>query len=273
MHVIEARGARIPALGLGTWQMRGETCREAVRQALALGYRHLDTARMYDNEADVGAGLEAADVPREKVFLTTKVWMDQLAPRALKAAAAESLERLRTDYVDLLLIHWPNPEAPLADSLGAMAELREAGRVRHIGVSNFNVALMRQAMEDHGADIVCNQVEYHPFLSQRAVIDYARARGAAVTAYCPLARGEVAGDPTLKEIAAKHGKTPAQVALRWLVQQDGVAAIPKAASSEHLRSNLEVFDFALDGDDLAAIDRLPGDGRQIDPGWAPDWDT
>ena len=273
MHVIEARGARILALGLGTWQMSGETCREAVREALALGYRHLDTAQMYDNEADVGAGLEAAGVPREEVFLTTKVWMDQLAPQALKTAAAESLKRLRTDYVDLLLIHWPNPEVPLGESLGAMAELRDAGRVRHIGVSNFNVALMREAMEDHGAEIICNQVEYHPFLSQRPVLDYARARGAAVTAYCPLARGEAAGDPTLERIAAKHGKTSAQVALRWLLQQDGVAAIPKAAKSEHLRANLEVFDFALDDDDLAAIDRLPGDRRQIDPGWAPAWDT
>ncbi len=272
MHAIEANCSRVPALGLGTWQMTGAACREAVRHALALGYRHLDTAQMYDNEADVGAGLAAAGVPREEVFLTTKVWFDRLRPEDLKAAARESLQRLGCDYVDLLLIHWPNPDVPLADSLAAMAELRAEGRTRYIGVSNFPTALMREAVEEHRAELLCNQVEYHPYLSQRPVLDFARRHDMVLTAYCPLAQGRVADDPVLAGIARKHGKTPAQVALRWLLQQERVAAIPKAARPEHMRDNLEALDIRLDEADLAAIDGLSKDRRLIDPAWAPRWD-
>jgi 2,5-diketo-D-gluconate reductase B len=237
-----------------------------------MGYRHIDTAQMYGNEAEVGQGLADSDVPRDRVFLTTKVWMDRLHDGDLRASVEESLRKLGTGDVDLLLIHWPNPEVPLGESLRAMQDLQAEGKVKYTGVSNFPVELMREALERKGADIVCNQVEYHPFLSQQPVLDYARDHGLFVTAYCPLAKGRAVQDPTLTEIGRKHGKSPAQVALRWLVQQDKVAAIPKAAKPEHARANLEIFDFELDAEDRARIGRLDGRTRLINPSWAPQWD-
>lgn len=273
MKTVEVDGVRFPALGLGTWQMDGPACRETVREAIAMGYRHIDTARMYGNEAEVGEGIRSAGVPREDIFLATKVWMDRLGYDALTASAEDSLRDLGVDYVDLLLIHWPNPETPLSESLRAMSDLQRAGKVRYVGVSNFNLALLHEAREMNGADVICNQVEYHPFLSQQPMLDYCRAKGMVVTAYCPLAKGDAPSDRTLREIGAKHGKSAAQVALRWLVQQPNVAAIPKAAKPAHARANLDIFDFSLDEEDLARIARLPGDKRMIDPSWAPVWDA
>ncbi len=273
MKTIHVNGVSVPALGLGTWQMEGEACRRAVAEGLAMGYRHVDTAQMYGNEAEVGQGIRDSGVPREEIFLTTKVWMDRLHYDDLRASAEESLRKLNVDAVDLLLIHWPNAEVPLAESLRAMQDLQRDGKVKFVGVSNFNVDLLREAVEHNGADIVCNQVEYHPFLSQHAVLDYARRHGLFVTAYCPLAKGRAMDDPTLAEIGRKHGKSGAQVALRWLVQQDDVAAIPKAAKPEHARANLDIFDFELDAEDLERIAELPGRERLIDPGWAPRWDA
>jgi 2,5-diketo-D-gluconate reductase B len=189
----------------------------------------------------------------------------------LRAHEAE-LKRLGVEQVDLLLIHWPTGETPLGETLGAMAKLREAGKTRFVGVSNFNVRLLQEAVETHGADLLCNQVEYHPFLSQRAVLAALGRYGLMLTAYTPLARGAVERDATLKRIAAKYGKTPAQIALRWLVDQPNVAAIPKASSRAHAAANLAIFDVELAAEDRAAIDALRGDRRVVDPGWGPHWD-
>ncbi|HEX9491348.1 MAG TPA: aldo/keto reductase [Stellaceae bacterium] len=273
MQYREIKGARVPALGLGTWQLSGRGCFETVRQALDLGYRHIDTAQMYGNETEVGRAIRESGLDRDAIFLTTKLAPGNLAAAAVRRTTEESLRRLATDHVDLLLIHWPTGEAPLGETLGALAALRAAGRTRYIGVSNFNVALLHEAIETHGADLFCNQVEYHPYLSQRAVLGAVRRWGMMLTAYSPLARGRVQRDPTLISIGRNYGKSAAQVALRWLLDQDGVAAIPKAAGRAHLAANLDVFDFALRPEDRAAIDVLGGTHRVVDPaGWAPDWD-
>ena len=273
MKFVEVKGSRVPALGLGTWQLSGRGCEEAVRQALDLGYRHIDTAQMYGNETEVGRAIRASGIGRDQIFLTTKLAPGNLAASAVRRTAEESLRRLGTDHVDLLLIHWPTGEVPLGETLGAMADLRAAGKIRHIGVSNFNVQLLKEAVDTLGADLLCNQVEYHPYLSQRAVPGTVRRYGMMLTAYTPLARGRIARDPTLAAVGRKHGKSPAQVALRWLLDQEGVAAIPKAASRGHIAANLDIFDFALDAEERTAIDALGGSRRLVDPGgWAPRWD-
>lgn len=269
MKYVEARGAQIPVIGFGTWKIHGRAAYEAVGDALAQGYRHLDTARLYGNEAEVGRALRDSGVPREEVFLTTKVWHEDLGREAARAAGEASLARLGAEYLDLLLIHWPAGTDP-RPSLEGMQALVDAGDVRHLGVSNFNVALMAQALEV--APIVNNQVEYHPFLSVAPVLDFARAHEVSVTAYCPLARGGVLEDPTLQEIGRAHGRSPAQVTLRWLIQQEGVVAIPKAARATHRRANLEVFDFELSGAEMARISGLDRGKRLIDPPFGPDWD-
>ena len=273
MKYLDMKGTRVPALGLGTWQLSGGACIEAVSEALGLGYRHIDTAQMYGNEAEVGRALRGSGVPRDEIFLTTKVAPGNLAAADVRRSTEESLRRLGLDHVDLLLIHWPSGEAPLGETLGAMEALRDAGKTRFIGVSNFNVALIDEAIERHGADLLCNQVEYHPFLSQRAVLAALSRRGMMLTAYAPLARGAVGRDATLAAIARRLGKSPAQIALRWLIEQDGVAAIPKAARREHLAANIDIFDFSLAAEDRTAIDARRGERRLVDPGgWSPRWD-
>ncbi len=269
----DLQGTRMPALGFGTWQLRGDQGRTMVSQALGMGYRHIDTARAYENEREIGQGIRDAGVARGDIFLTTKVWQDNLAPKDLKASLEASLRDLGTDYVDLLLIHWPNPDIPLKDSLGAMAELQKQGKLRHFGVSNFPVAHMREAVEKLGQPIACNQVEYHPFLDQQPVLDFARQHNIVVTAYSPLARGRVDETPTIKEIAQRYDRTPGQITLRWLVAQDNVCAIPKTSRVERARQNLNVFDFQLSQEDFDAISGLLGHDRLINPGWAPAWDT
>ena len=270
--VIEAQGMRMPKLGLGTWEMTGAECRKAVEHALALGYRHIDSARVYGNEGTIGNTISAAAVPRAELHLTTKVWMDRLTPDGMRLAIGRALEALKTDYVDLLLIHWPTPDMNLAISLETMMRLREEGKTRAIGVSNFPVALMKRAVDEVRAPIACNQVEYHAMLDQSAVLAYARAHGIAVTAYSPLARGRLASNSVLGRIGRKHGATAAQVALKWLLDQDMVAAIPKAARPENLRANLDALRLVLDDEDRAAIDALPKHERVLDPSWAPAWD-
>jgi 2,5-diketo-D-gluconate reductase B len=273
MQTIAAGGMRMPRLGLGTWGMRGAACTDAVLRALGHGYRHIDTAQMYGNEEAVGAALAAAAVARGEIHLTTKVWWENLRPDALRRALDDSLRKLRTPYVDLYLIHWPAPDMDLAVVLGQMLRFREQGLVRHIGVSNFTVALLRQAIEEIGAPIVCNQVEYHVNLEQSRLLAYLRSKGLALTAYCPLGRGGLAGNKALARIAGKHGVSAAQVALAWLLGQDGVAAIPKAARDENQLANLAALDVRLDADDLAAIAALPKHERLVDPaGFAPAWD-
>ncbi len=273
MIQIDIPGGTVPALGLGTWKLKGKDATEAVTHALDLGYRHIDTAQMYDNERAVGVGLRATDVDRDAVVLTTKVWRDDLSYRDFVDAADESLRRLGTDYVDLLLIHWPNEDVELKETLDAMQEVQHRQKAKHIGVSNFPSALVRDALEI-APGLVCDQVEYHPYLSQETLLDVVRGHGMFLTAYSPLARGEVFDEPVVREIAETHGKSPAQIILRWHLQQDRVAAIPKAASARHREANFEVFDFALSADEMAQIHGLAhADGRMIDPGFAPDWDA
>jgi len=267
------QGINVPKLGFGTWRLEGDECRQAVKTALDIGYRHIDTAQIYMNEEYVGRGIRDGQVARQDIFLVTKVWRDRFHADDLRRSLDESLEKLQTDYVDLLLLHWPVPEVPLKETLSALTAVQKEGKTRLVGVSNFPVALMRESLEVLGAPISFNQVEYHPFLSQRAVLDYARANGIAVTAYSPLARGDVTRDQAILAIAEKYGKSPAQIALRWLCQQEGVFAIPKASSEKHARANFEIFDFTLTGEEMSALHALASPaGRLINPAWAPEWD-
>jgi 2,5-diketo-D-gluconate reductase B len=266
---IEVQGTRVPRLGFGTWKITGRAAEEAVRDALEIGYRQIDTARMYGNEAEIGAGIRAGGVDRGDVFLTTKLWMQDLEPARVRAAAEDSLRTLGTDYVDLLLIHWPNRDVPLERTLEAMNALREEGKIRNLGVSNFPAGLLAEALEH--APVLADQVEYHPFLDQDRLLELARERDVLVTAYSPLAQGRIFDGSTLERIGETHGKTGAQVALRWLLEQPNVSPIPKASSHERRVENFDVFDFELSDDERAEIDALHKDVRTADPEWAPDW--
>jgi 2,5-diketo-D-gluconate reductase B len=248
------KGETVPSLGLGTYRLTGEDCVGAVGLALSMGYRHIDTAQMYGNEAEVGRGVEGSGVDRGDLFITTKVWPSDFAHDRVISKTRESLKKLRTEHVDLLLMHWPPDGVPLGETLGAMQELREEGAVRHVGVSNFSPPLVEEASEH--VDVFCNQVEYHVYRRQEALLDQARARDYLLVAYRPLSRGGVERDATLREIGEAHGKTAAQVALRWLVQQEKVAAIPKATGEEHLQSNLDVFDFELTQEEMDRVSTL-----------------
>ncbi len=211
-------------------------------------------------------------MPREDIHVTTKVWHDQLAPEAMRRSLEDSLRKLRSEYVDLFLIHWPSPQMDLPQSIAALVRLKDEGKARAIGVSNFPVALLRRAVEELGAPIACNQVEYHVLLDQSAVLDYARAHDMAVTAYSPIAKNKVSELPELRKIAEKHRATPAQIALKWLVDQDCVAAVPKAAGEARQRENLEALRITLDDEDRRIIARLPKNQRMIAPAWGPVWD-
>ncbi len=262
----------MPGIGFGTLGNKGEAGRALVEAALAEGYRYIDTSRYYANEEEVGRGLERSSVPRGDVWLTTKLLHPKTPPQPdIRGELDESLRRLRTDYVDLLLIHWPNPDVSLEWALGEFAALRERGKARAIGVSNFPTALLRQALDLVG-DLATNQVEYHPYLDQRAVLDLVRERGLVLTAHSPLARGAVFGDPVLQEIAEQRQLSVAQVALRWLVQQERVVAIPGAQNVEQLRENLKILELTLTHDEMAAISSLARGTRIVNPPHSPDWD-
>ncbi len=263
---VEAKGAKIPLLGLGTWDLRGRPCARLVEQALRLGYRHVDTAEMYDNEREVGEGVRASGVKRNEFFLTTKIWPTHFAPRELERAARECLVRLRLTEVDLLLLHWPNPQIPLEETLGALCKVKRDGLARHIGISNFTVALIDEALSIATEPLVCDQVECHPFLDQSKVIAACHAHDMAVVAYSPIARGAVRNDEVLARIGAAYKKTAAQICLRYLVQQN-IVVIPRTSKLERLSENAAIFDFALSDEDMAEIAALakPG-GRLVD--WA-----
>ena len=273
VQVVEANGAAIPLLGLGTWDLRGRVCARAVEQALRLGYRHIDTAEIYENEREVGAGLRASGVKRDDVFVTTKIWPSHFAPHELERAARECVARLRLHSVDLLLLHWPNPRIPLAEALGALGKVKRAGLTRHIGVSNFTVALIEEALAATSEPLVCDQVECHPFLDQSMVIAACRRHGMAVVAYSPIAQGKVRHNEVLKRIGGAHGKTAAQVCLRFLVQQR-IVVIPRTSKVERLSENAAIFDFVLSAAEMAEIARLARpDGRLIPAGFGqPEWD-
>lgn len=267
------QGDTVPALGLGTWQLTGRDCRRGVAHALDLGYRHIDTAEIYGNEEQVGQGLQESGVDRDEVFLTTKIWRSNLEPNAMRTSTEESLRTLGVEYVDLLLIHWPVERVPLEKQLDTLVELREEGKTRHVGVSNFLPEQIDRTIEHLPEDVplFAHQAEYHPFLDQSPLLVRAREHDHMFTAYSPLARGRAIGHETLEEIGNRHGKSAAQVVLRWHLQQEKVTVIPKAASAEHREANINVFDFELDEEEMRTVSSLRGDERVLDPGFAPDW--
>ena len=272
--IVDAQDARIPLVGLGTWDLRGRTCARVVEQALRLGYRHIDTAEMYDNEREVGEGLRASGVPRNDVFVVTKVWPSHFAPGDLLRAAKESLSKLRMTEVDLLLLHWPNPQIPLSETLGALCKVRQDGMARHIGVANFNIAMIEEATRLSTEPIICNQFEMHPYIDQSKLVAACRGKDMAVVAYSPIARGNIRNDAVLTRIGKAHGKTAAQVCLRYLVQQN-VAVIPRTSKIERLEENLSIFDFALSEAEMAEIAGLARrGGRIVDWSYSgsPQWD-
>ena len=271
MQVVEAKGFSIPIVGLGTWALRGRDCARLVEQAIRIGYRHIDTAQMYENERAVGEGVHASG-RRAEVVVTTKVQPTHLAPHDLERSVKESLAHLRLDVIDLLLIHWPNPRVPLSETLGAMAKMKREGYARQIGVSNFTVALLDEANRVSPEPLICNQIECHPYLDQSKVIAACKKHGMAVVAYSPIARGSARGDAVLERIGKAHGKSAAQVCLRFLVQQ-GIAVIPRTSKVERLEENIALFDFSLSDVEMHTIGKLAGrNGRIVDWSWSPNWD-
>ncbi len=274
--ILEANGARMPAIGLGTSRITGADAVRTVETALAVGYRHIDTAVMYGNETELGQGLKSAGLSRDEVFVTTKVLPGDLGDGDLQKSAAGSLKRLGLDRVDLLLIHWPNAAIPLRVSIAALCDAQAKGMTRAIGVANFPSAMLDEAValaSQHGQKLACNQCEYHPRLDQTKLLAACRKHGIPLVAYCPIGQGGVLGDPTIETIARRLGKTPAQVVMRWHMQQPGVAAIPRSRERAHLAENIDVFDFALSDDDMRAVAGLAtADGRIIRPSSAPRWD-
>ena len=272
MEHIKTQGISMPKLGLGTFRLQGDACRAAVESGLALGYRHIDTAELYGNEEAIGAAMAAVQVARNELHVTTKVWNENLAPDAIRRAFDASLKKLRLDHVDLYLVHWPSRDMKLPAMFETLMKLREEGRTRAIGVANFNIALLKTVVEEIKAPIACNQVEYHAMLDQTKLRQYLSAKSIPLVAYCPLAQGRVASDETLTAIGRKHNASAAQVALKWLLDQDGVAAIPKASRAESQKANLDALQLRLDDDDRKAIAALPKDKRCVNPAFGPAWD-
>lgn len=274
MFDIKTNAATIPALGFGTFRMAEDDVKRIVPKALETGFRHIDTAQIYENEAAVGEAIETSDVPRKEIFLTTKVWVKNYRHDDFIASVDESLKKLRTDYVDLLLLHWPNDEVPLTEQIGALNDVKTAGKVRHVGVSNFTTALMNDAVELSDAPIVTNQIEYHPFLDQSIVMDAANKLGMSLTGYYAMADGKVFENETLKAIASDEGKSIAQIVLRWVIQQNNVIALSKTVGEARVVENFDIFDFELTGEQMQAIHDLANEnGRIVSPdGLAPDWD-
>ena len=270
---LTAGDARIPGVGFGTSQMRD--CGATVAHALELGYRHIDTAGKYPSEEGVGEGIRASGLPRADIFVTTKVSHEYLRAPDFERSVSQSLRKLKLDYVDLLLVHWPTIDnIPLAETMGALARAKREGKTRHIGVANFNIALIQEAMRLCPEPLVALQAEYHPYLEQSKLLAFCRRIGLAFIAYCPLGRGRVFKDPVLAEMARKRGKTVAQIVLRWIVQQGNIAPIPRSSNPEHMAQSLALFDFELSGEEMERIFAMKRpDGRIANPvGRAPDWD-
>lgn len=273
MEWVETQGAKIPAVGFGTITLKGDVCARAVQHAAQLGYRHFDTATFYGNEQDVGEGLRHAGVARDELFVTTKVRQSNLAPGDFERSVESSLKALGLDYLDLLLIHWPNPEIPQAVSIGELCKAKRNGLAKHIGVANFTVALLDEAVGLATEPLAVNQVEVHPFLDQSKVIAACRRHDMAVTAYCPLARGQIPSSETLARIGKAHGKSASQVSLRYLLQL-GLIVLPRSATPAHMQQNIDVFDFMLNETEMAEIRQLStANLRMVDPPYRPQWDT
>jgi diketogulonate reductase-like aldo/keto reductase len=274
MKIIERSGARIPAIGLGTFRLDDETSPGIVRKAIECGYRHIDTARMYGNEKGVGQGIRDSGIDRDELFVTTKIWWSDIGRSSLVPTAVKALVDLQMEQVDLLLIHWPNPDIPLEESIAALNEARTKGLTKHIGVANFTSTMMDEAQKMSEAPLVCNQVEYHPTLSQDAILAACKRNDMALVAYSPIGQGgDLLQNAEIVRIAEKHGKTPAQVVLRWEIEQDGVAAIPRTSNPDRLAENIDVFDFELTDDDRNLMERMTRlRKRLVNPGFAPKWD-
>ena len=271
MESVISKSLAIPRLGFGTFRMPGDDCQAVVESALEMGYRHIDTAAMYDNEAAVGRAIVTSGIPRKELFVTTKVWHDQLEPSSVLQAFETSASKLGLEYVDLYMVHWPSVSMDMEALMKTMTALRENGRIKEFGVCNFNMPMLRKAIDDLNAPIAAVQVEYHPFLDQTVLLNFLRERNIPLVAYAPLAQGRVSSDPSLMQIGVKHGMTAAQIALAWLLDQDGVIVIPKALGADRQAENLQALEVKLDDDDRRAIALLPKDQRFVQPPFAPDW--
>lgn len=271
MQYKNIQGIEVPEIGFGTYKLHDRECENAVRMALDIGYRHIDTAQMYKNELEIGRALSVSNIPREDLFLTTKIWHTNLDADDVLQSTEQSLRNLDTPYVDLLLIHWPNEQYNLRKTIESMLVLRDQGKAMNIGVSNFPLDLLKKVNDEIRAPIFCNQVEFHPFIDQFDLLDYAIEKDILLTAYSPLAQGKVLENETLRNIGEEYDKSPAQIALRWLIEQENVAAIPKGSSEDHIRENFEVFDFQLSDKHFNQIDDLQKDMRLVNPSFAPNW--
>ncbi|MDW8313762.1 MAG: aldo/keto reductase [Rhodovarius sp.] len=271
MRMLTTPHMAMPAIGLGTWPMRGAECEAAVRSALELGYRHIDTAEMYGNEVEIGRAI--AGLPRRELFLTSKAWWDRTDGAAIRRACEESLARLRCAYLDLYLIHWPSPRLDLPSALEGLAGLLRDGLARAVGVANFPPGLLRRALALGIVPLACNQVEHHVYLGQEKLIALCAQHGMVLTSYTPLAKGRVVEDPVIRRIAAAHGATPGQVALAWALAQGPVAVIPKASGRARQAENLAAAALRLTPEEMQALAALPKDRRMVNPDFAPDWEA
>lgn len=267
MEHLTVHGTDIPRLGFGTWELTGGTAYDSVRTALDVGYRHIDTAQLYGNEEEVGRAIADSGIDRDELFITTKVWKDKASAEEVRRSHEQSLRRLGLDHVDLLLIHWPTPEMEVEEVVEALDALRQDEQTRLIGVSNYTAELLERALA--AGPVATNQVEYHPFLDQQPVLELLREHGLTLTAYSPLAKGRAIRDATLTDIGEAHGRSEAQVAIRWLLQQERVITIPRSQTPDHIRANLEVFDFELSDDEMKRIGGLAMGDRQVDPSSGP----
>ena len=273
MQFVEAHGARIPQIGLGTMTLKGDVCVQAVKSALQVGYRHHDTAWFYGNEKEVGEGLRQSGMKRDDVFLCTKVRETHLEPDKFRQSLEESVKNLQLPQVDLLLVHWNNKDVPFKTSIGALCKAKKDGFAKHVGVANFTTTMLDEAWAVTSEPLVCNQVEMHPFINQDKVVAACKKHGMALVAYCPIARGKVPGADVLERIGKAHHKTAAQVSLRYLVQR-GVAAIPRTSNPGHMKANLDVYDFELSAAEIAELKALNANNmRVVNPPHAPQWDT
>lgn len=273
MHYKTAQDVNVPEIGVGTYKLYGKECKNVIIDALDVGYRHIDTAQMYKNEVEIGDALKASDVDREDIFLTTKLWHTNLDYDDVLQSVEESLRQLRTPFIDLLLIHWPNSQFPLLQTLEAMLSLRDQGKVKQIGVSNFPLSMIKEVIEDFRIPILTDQVEYHPFLGQFDLLDYSYDGDFLVTAYSPLAQGRVIDHDKLVSIGKEYGKSAAQISLRWLIEQENVIVIPKASTREKLVENLDIYDFELSDEHFEAIDQMEKNKRLVNPTFAPNWES
>ncbi|MBL4803352.1 MAG: aldo/keto reductase [Alphaproteobacteria bacterium] len=274
MQHINIQTEHVPVLGYGTWQLKGKGCIEGIQKAIDAGYRHIDTAQAYGNEEDVGKGIDKSGIERQEIFLTTKVWMENFSADKFEKSVDESLDKLQTDYVNMLLLHWPPENDRMEEALDQLIEVKKSGKARLIGVSNFTIELLERAVKKTNTVIATNQIEFHPEIDQGPVHEWLRRHNMFLTGYSPLARGGVLKNHVIEKIAKHHDKDAGQVVLRWAIQHDRVAVIPKAASPEHIESNFDIFDFELSNEEMDKISSLAReDGRKVDPEWAPDWDT